>query len=73
MLADKSYDDSEIVEYIAKSLHARATIPIKKIYKGKNYSTKGAYTNWKEKAKGRCTHVSQFTIKGLRWKDSFLP
>ena len=58
VLADKGYDDTKIVEYIAKSLHARAAIPIKKIYKGKNYSIKGAYTNWKEKAKGRCTRKS---------------
>ncbi len=58
VLADKGYDDTKIVEYIAKSLHARAAIPIKKIYKGKNYSTKGAYTNWKEKAKGRCIKKS---------------
>lgn len=54
VLADKGYDDTKIVEYIAKSLHAKAAIPIKKIYKGKNYSIKGAFQNWQEKAKGRC-------------------
>ncbi len=58
VLADKGYDDTKIVEYIAKSLHAKAAIPIKKIYKGKNYSVKGAYTNWKLKAKGRCIKKS---------------
>ena len=58
VLADKGYDDTKIVEYVAKTLHAKAAIPIKKIYKGKNYSIKGAYINWKEKAKGRCIKKS---------------
>lgn len=58
VLADKGYDSSDIVEYIAKSLKAKAGIPIKKIYKGKNYSTKGAYLNWKEKVKGRTVKKS---------------
>ena len=58
VLADKGYDSSDIVEYIVKSLHAKATIPIKKINKGKNYNPRGAYQNWKEKAKGRCIKKS---------------
>lgn len=53
VLADKGYDSSDIVEYIAKSLKAKAGIPIKEINKGKNYNHKGAYQNFKEKAKGR--------------------
>lgn len=58
VLADKGYDDTKIVEYITKSLHAKAAIPIKKISKGKNYSVQGAYTNWKLKANGRCIKKS---------------
>lgn len=58
VLADKGYDDTKIVEYIAKSLHAKAAIPIRKIYKGKNYSQNGAYQNWKQKSKGRCNKQS---------------
>lgn len=53
VLADKGYDSSDIVEYIAKSLHAKASIPIKEIRKGKNYNPKGGYQNWKLKTKGR--------------------
>lgn len=58
VLADKGYDDTKIVEYIAKSLKAKAAIPIKKIYKGKNYSNRGAFQNWKLKAVGRCIKKS---------------
>jgi len=58
VLADKGYDSDEIVKFIARSLEAKAAIPIRKINKGKNFSTKGAYQNWKLKAKGRCIKKS---------------
>jgi len=58
VLADKRYDSDEIVKFIARSLEAKAAIPIRKINKGKNFSTKGAYQNWKLKAKGRCIKKS---------------
>ena len=49
VLADKGYDDTKIVEYIAKSLHAKAAIPIKKIYKGKNLKLEPPIPDWKAK------------------------
>ena len=58
VLADKGYDSDEIVKFIASSLEAKAGIPVRKINKGKNFSTKGAYFNWKLKVKGRCIKKS---------------
>lgn len=58
VLADKGYDDTDIVEYIAKSLHAKAGIPVKEIRKGKNYTHKGGFKNWKLKVKGRTVKKS---------------
>ena len=62
VLADKGYDDTDIIEYIAKVLKAKASIPIKetnqRTSKRRNQLSvenriKGGYLNWKFKAKGR--------------------
>lgn len=53
VLADKGYDDGEIVDFIVKAFSAKAGIPIKKHKRGKNYSWKGASENFQLKAKGR--------------------
>lgn len=68
VLADKGYDDVEIIEYVAKQLKAKAVIPIKetnqkKLSKNRLKLTaeeriKGGYTNFKFKAKGRCLKQS---------------
>lgn len=55
VLADKGYDDTSIVAWIAQELHAKAGIPIRK----KNYLARfkkhryGNSANWQVKAKGR--------------------
>lgn len=53
VLADKGYDWGDLVNWIVQKLHAKAGIPIKKVNKGKNYSWKGAWRNFQQKAKGR--------------------
>lgn len=53
VLADKGYDWGDLVNWIVKKLNAKAGIPIKKHKRGKNYSWKGAWRNFREKAKGR--------------------
>lgn len=53
VVADKGYDDGDIVNWIVKILHAKAGIPIKKVNRGKNYSWIGAWRNFQLKAKGR--------------------
>lgn len=53
VLADKGYDWQDLVQWIVKTIHAKAGIPIKKYKRGKNYSWKGATQNFWEKAKGR--------------------
>jgi len=53
VLADKGYDDGEIVDFIVKAFSAKAGIPIRKHNRGKNYSWKGATKNFQLKAKGR--------------------
>lgn len=66
VLADKGYDDTKIVEYIAKSLHAKAAIPIKKTNQkirrkrlnNPEQTIKGGYQNWKLKVSGRCIKKS---------------
>lgn len=63
VLADKGYDSDEIVKFIAQSLEAKAGIPIRKINKGKNRNHKGAYQNWKLKAKGRCIKKSILNLR----------
>lgn len=53
VLADKGYDDGNIVNWIVKTLQAKAGIPIRKTYKGKKGDKGGNYENWKLKAIGR--------------------
>ncbi len=53
VLADKGYDDGNIVNFIVKAFSAKAGIPIKKHKRGKNYSWTGSWRNFWEKAKGR--------------------
>jgi len=53
VLADKGYDDCEIVDFIVKAFSAKAGIPIRKYKRGKNYTWKGATKNFQLKAKGR--------------------
>ncbi len=53
VLADKGYDWGDLVNWIVKNLHAKAGIPIKKHKRGKNYTWKGSWRNFWEKAKGR--------------------
>lgn len=55
VLADKGYDDGDIVNWVVKSLQAKASIPIKKkskLAKGKT-NRYGNLTNWRVKASGR--------------------
>lgn len=55
VLADKGYDDGDIVNWVVKSLHAKAGIPIRrksKLAKGKSYRY-GNLLNWQLRAKGR--------------------
>ncbi len=58
VLADKGYDDGNLVNWIVKELQAKAGIPIKKTYKGKHGNKGGNYENWKLKAKGRSIRKS---------------
>lgn len=54
VLADKGYDNSDIVNWIVKELKRTAGIPIRKMpKKGKNYSWEGAWRNFQLKARGR--------------------
>lgn len=55
VLADKGYDDTDIVNWIVKALEAKAAIPIRKKderAKGKT-NRYGNLLNWRMKAKGR--------------------
>lgn len=55
VLADKGYDDGDIVNWIVKSLQAKAGIPIRrknKLAKGKK-NRYGNLLNWQLRAKGR--------------------
>lgn len=55
VLADKGYDDTDIVNWIVKELQAKASIPIRhksKLVKGKK-NRYGNLINWRLKAKGR--------------------
>jgi len=58
VLADKGYDDTKIVEYISKNLHAKAGIPIRKGWKNKKGKKSGNFFNWKSKAVGRTVKKS---------------
>lgn len=55
VLADKGYDDGDIVNWIVKVLQAKASIPMKKKSKLSNGKTNryGNLANWKLKAQGR--------------------
>jgi len=53
VLADKGYDDGEIIDFIVKAFSSKAGIPIRKHNRGKNYSWTGASKNFQLKAKGR--------------------
>ncbi len=55
VVADKGYDDGNIIDWIVKELSAKAGIPIRKksrLAKGKKYRY-GNLLNWQTKAKGR--------------------
>lgn len=58
ILADKGYDDADLVNWINKILKDKAAIPIRKYKRGKNYSWRGRFKNFQEKAKGRCIKKS---------------
>ncbi len=55
VLADKGYDDCDIVSWIVKNLKAKAAIPMrKKDYRGKGHTSRyGNVVNWRLKAVGR--------------------
>lgn len=53
VVADKGYDDGDLVNWIVKELSAKAGIPIKKHKRGRNYSWIGSWRNFTLKAKGR--------------------
>ncbi|MCR4285243.1 MAG: transposase [archaeon] len=53
VLADKGYDDGNIIDFIVKAFSAKAGIPIRKHKRGKNYSWKGSTKNFQLKVKGR--------------------
>lgn len=63
VLADKGYDDSEIVEYIAKSLKAKAGIPTRDMPKDKKGKKKGNFKNWKLKVQGRTVKKSILNLR----------
>ncbi len=55
VLADKGYDDTDLVNWIVRSLQAKASIPIReksKLAKGK-INRYGNLSNWRLKAQGR--------------------
>ena len=53
VLADKGYDDLNIINWVNKILQAKAGIPIKRHKRGKNYSWAGSFRNYQQKIKGR--------------------
>ena len=53
VVADKGYDDGDLVNWIVKELSAKAGIPIKKHKRGRNYSWVGSWRNFTLKARGR--------------------
>lgn len=65
ILADKGYDDQDIVHFINRIFTAKAGIPIRKIGKrGKNYTWIGATRNFQLKAKGRTLKKSIYNKRG---------
>lgn len=63
ILADKGYDDSEIINWIVRNLNSKAGIPIRKHNRGKNYSWKGSTKNFQLKAKGRTLKKSIYILR----------
>ncbi len=63
VLADKGYDDTDLVEYITKSLKAKAGIPIREMPKDTKGKKKGNYQNWKLKTKGRTAKKSILNLR----------
>lgn len=63
VLADKGYDDTDIVEYIAKGLKAKAGIPIREMPKDQRGQKKGNFLNWKLKMKGRTVKKSVLNLR----------
>lgn len=53
VLADKGYDDGDLVNWIVKELEAKASIPIREMPKDRQGKKTGNYQNFKLKAKGR--------------------
>lgn len=64
VLADKGYDDTKIVEYIAKGLKAKAGIPMRKGWTNKKGKRSGNFFNWKSKAVGRTMKKSILNLRG---------
>jgi len=65
VLADKGYDDTDIVNWIVKMLHSKAGIPMKKksrLSKGKK-NRYGNLLNWRMKAAGRTFKKSIYKFR----------
>lgn len=65
VLADKGYDDTDIVNWIVKILHSKAGIPIRKkskLAKGKK-NRYGNLLNWKMKTAGRTFKQSIYKLR----------
>lgn len=65
VLADKGYDDTDIVNWIVKMLHSKAGIPMKKkskLAKGKK-NRYGNLLNWRMKAAGRTFKKSIYKFR----------
>lgn len=65
VLADKGYDDHDLINWINKAVGAKAGIPIKKHKRGKNYSWEAATRWFQIKAIGRTLKQSIY-----RWRSS---
>ncbi len=63
VLADKGYDDEDIILFIAKQLHAKAGIPIRKMPRNKKGERTGNFQNWKLKAAGRTFKKSIYNFR----------
>lgn len=65
VLADKGYDDTDIVTWIVKNLHSKAGIPMRKkskLAKGKK-NRYGNLLNWRLKATGRTFKKSIYKLR----------
>lgn len=63
VLADKGYDDSEIVDFTVKQLKAKAGIPIKKTNYKQTGRRAGNFANWRLKANGRTVKHSILNLR----------